>query len=279
MTLRLPGTGFVSKEEKGGGEGEESESRSEDDGESESDDEVEERGEGNGNGVGASASPVAEGMVFDEEYFAMKEARKAERKRALEMENAELWATKKRRRHTKPFAGLPADPPAPPRFPSETTLEEAKAILQIGVADYRDMRAKFLRICEENGVAKKTVCGPERWEALKEQLIRECMYLRAVMWDPADMDRKQLAIEIISNDVTKRIRVIGNVMGVSEAKRVFNLNPREGNEVRAVLYKMLEADRFVSKREDGQEHWEELKRIWLERTNLMGRIAVPSSEE
>ncbi|KAK0631637.1 hypothetical protein B0T14DRAFT_502033 [Immersiella caudata] len=279
MTLRLPGMGFEDRG-KAGDEDEESGSEEDSDsqGESESDEEEDRqdgRGVGRGNGEGASASPVVGGLVFDGEYHAMKEARKAERKRMLEMEHAELWATKKRRRHTKPFAGLPADPPAPPRFPSETTLEEAKAILQISVADYRDMRAKFQRICEENGVAKKTVCGPERWEALKEQLIRECMYLRAVMWDPADMDRKRLAVEIISNDVTKRIRVIGNVMSISEAKRVFGLNPKEGNEVRAVLYRMLEADRFVSKREDGEEHWEELKRIWLERTNLTGRVTGP----
>jgi len=207
------------------------------------------------------------------------EARKAERKRALEIVNAELLATKKRRRHTKPYAGLPADPPAPPRFPSETTLEESKAILQIGGKDYTEMRATFQRICEETGVMKKTIAGPERWEAMKEQLIRESMHLRAVMWDPTDMEKKRLAVEIIANDVTKRIRVVGNIMSIAEAKRVVGLNPAQGNEVRAELYKLLEEDQFGSRREEGRERWEELKRVWIERSPLLSRVTAPTDSE
>ena len=77
-------------------------------------------------------------------------------------------ATRKRRRRTRGWAGLPADPPGPPRFPSETTIDESKAFLSLDNRLYRDIRSRFQRICEEADIIKKTIAGPERWEGPKD---------------------------------------------------------------------------------------------------------------
>ncbi|KAK0657719.1 hypothetical protein B0T16DRAFT_402418 [Cercophora newfieldiana] len=273
MKLRLNDSGFGTRPREEDGQSEE-----DDDGESDEDGgDGEDVGDGQrscGNREKSHSLAVsdAEGPLLDPDYLRLQELRRQERKRALEVEHAELWATKKRRRHTKPFAGMPADPPAPPRFPSETTLEESKTILQLSPSDYKAMRRSFERICTDAGVVKKTVAGPKKWEGLKEQLIRESMFLRAVMWDPENMEKKRLAVEIIANDVTKRLRLIPTIMGVSEAKSVLGLNPKQGNEVRALLYKILEQAQFGSKREEGDEHWERIISLWLEKSELLNRI-------
>lgn len=67
---------------------------------------------------------------------------------------------RKRRRRTRGWAGRPADPPGPPRFPSETTIDEARVILGLDGEGYRAVRAGFQRICEEGGLVKKTLAGP-----------------------------------------------------------------------------------------------------------------------
>ena len=56
--------------------------------------------------------------------------KRQERFAKLEAESAERWATRKRRRRTRGWAGLPADPPGPPRFPSETTIDEKQGFLE-----------------------------------------------------------------------------------------------------------------------------------------------------
>jgi len=72
--------------------------------------------------------------------------KRQERLSKLQAESAERWATRKRRRRTRGWAGLPADPPGPPRFPSETTIDESKAFLSLDNRLYRDIRARFQRI-------------------------------------------------------------------------------------------------------------------------------------
>jgi hypothetical protein len=47
--------------------------------------------------------------------------KRKERYEKLQAESDERWAAKKRRRRTRGWAGLPADPPGPPRFPSSAT--------------------------------------------------------------------------------------------------------------------------------------------------------------
>ncbi|KAK0731535.1 hypothetical protein B0H67DRAFT_477462 [Lasiosphaeris hirsuta] len=206
-------------------------------------------------------------------------ARKEERRRVLEAESRERYATKKRRRRTKAYAGLPADPPGPPRFPSEMTLEESKTALQLENDAYKMVRQKFQSICEEAGVIKKTIAGPEKWEALKNQLVRDSMHLRAVMWDQDNMDQKRLAIDIIACDVTKRMRVASSAMTIAQAKTILGLNPEQGREIRGSLYKILMEDQFTCRHEEGTEHWEELKGKWLAGSELLGQLAAPIGSE
>ncbi|KAI2282383.1 hypothetical protein LOZ03_006832, partial [Ophidiomyces ophidiicola] len=66
----------------------------------------------------------------------MSQAKRQERLARLQEESDARWATKKRRRRTRGWAGLPADPPGPPRFPSETTLDESKMYLCLDEATY-----------------------------------------------------------------------------------------------------------------------------------------------
>ncbi|KAI5283426.1 hypothetical protein KEM55_001570, partial [Ascosphaera atra] len=78
-------------------------------------------------------------------------AKRKERLARLQLESAERWAARKRRRRTKSWAGLPADPPGPPRFPSETTIDESKQFLQLDNELYREVRERFQSICQEYG--------------------------------------------------------------------------------------------------------------------------------
>lgn len=230
---------------------------------------------------GASGLEPADAQVQEESINAMREARREYRKRVYEAESHERWVAKKRRRHTKPYGGLPADPPGPPRFPSETTLTEAKEYLQLDKKAYLTVREKFSTICMNAGVYKKTLVGPERWEALKDQLVRESMHLRAVMWDPADMEKKRLAIEIIACDVTKRLRVKSSAVHLTDAKVILGLNPEEGRTVRWQLYNILVQEKFTSKLEEGLEYFEELKQRWISSSEELRRVlaAGPSDPE
>ncbi|KAL9626526.1 MAG: hypothetical protein Q9164_007859, partial [Protoblastenia rupestris] len=58
-------------------------------------------------------------------------AKRKERFDKLQAESDQRWQEKKRRRRTRGWAGMPADPPGPPRFPSETTLDESKVFLSL----------------------------------------------------------------------------------------------------------------------------------------------------
>ncbi|KAK4462074.1 hypothetical protein QBC42DRAFT_225849 [Cladorrhinum samala] len=207
-----------------------------------------------------------------EQFVAHRQAEREERRRQIQREAQEKWATKKRRRHTKPYGVLPADPPCPPRFPSETTLAEAKEILQLDAPAYATIRDKFMNICNNAGVTKKTLCGPERWEQLKDQLVRESMHLRAAMWDPDNGEQKKLAIEIIANDVTKRIRTMNRKMTVVEAKSILGLNPIQGRDIRAEMYNILVEERFTAKLEEGLEKCRELRKRWIARSDILTRI-------
>ncbi|KAK7739850.1 hypothetical protein SLS53_005442 [Cytospora paraplurivora] len=202
-----------------------------------------------------------------------------ERKRKMESESAERWATKKRRRRTRQYAGMPADPPGPPRFPSETTLGESQVILGLDKPTYNAVRDKFQSICSAAGVVKKTVAGPEAWEAAKESLIGEFFQLQDILWinkdshDSNDMDRKKLALDVICSDVTKRMRSGGDKeLLLADAKNILSLNPQESREVRAAFYKILQADGFTSKVAMGPERWKELKQKWIDESQMLQRI-------
>lgn len=207
-------------------------------------------------------------------------AKRQERLQKLQAESAERWATRKRRRRTRGWAGLPADPPGPPRFPSETTIDESKIALDLDSAMYRDIRTRFQRICEEAGVIKKTLAGPERWDAVKDRLIQESPHLQSVFWGNNDnIDNKRLSLDVVCTDVTKRMRTLERRMTIAEAKNTLGVNPEESRQIRNAFYQTLKADHFTSKLEAGDEHWKELKAQWISESDLLKNILAPGNAD
>ncbi|RAK94008.1 hypothetical protein BO79DRAFT_283464 [Aspergillus costaricaensis CBS 115574] len=203
-------------------------------------------------------------------------AKRKERLERLKAESEERWASRKRRRRTRGWAGLPADPPGPPRFPSETTIDESKKYLGLDNAMYRQVRDQFQRICEEAGFIKKTVAGPERWQDAKNKLIEGTPHLQQVFWhDPNQLEAKTLALDVLCTDVTKRMRTLERRMTIAEAKNVLGINPEESRQIRNAFYNTLKADHFTSKLEAGDEHWKELKDQWIQNSELLRQILAP----
>lgn len=196
-------------------------------------------------------------------------------------ESDERWASRKRRRRTREWAGLPADPEGPPRFPSETTIDESKVVLKMDNDTYRQVRDEFQAICEEEGVVKKTIAGPEKWQAVKDRLIKENDYLQDVIYnDNLDTtEQKLLSLDVICLDVTKRMRVMQTRMTIADAKNALCINPEESRQVRAAFYTKLKNDRFTNKTDLGQERWNELKQEWIAETPLLQRILDPQDPD
>ncbi|OJJ08726.1 hypothetical protein ASPVEDRAFT_47906 [Aspergillus versicolor CBS 583.65] len=203
-------------------------------------------------------------------------AKRKERLNRLKAESAERWAAKKRRRRTRGWAGLPADPPGPPRFPSETTIDESKRYLDLDNAGYRQIRDRFQNICEKAGFIKKTIAGPEKWQEAKNTLIQESEHLQRVFWeDPNQLEAKSLALDVVCTDVTKRMRTLERRMTIAEAKNALGVNPEESRQIRNAFYNTLKNDHFTSKLEAGDEHWSELKEQWVRESELLQRILAP----
>lgn len=203
--------------------------------------------------------------------------RRQERLERLRLESTERWAARKRRRRTKGWAGLPADPPGPPRFPSETTIDESKKYLGLSNDMYREARDKFQAICEEFGFLKKTEAGPEKWQAAKTKLVSQIPHLQSILWDsqsPSKMDVKSLALDVLCTDVTKRMRTIQRRMTIADAKNTLGINPEESRTIRDAFYDILKADHFTNKLEAGDIHWNELKSRWIQNSPILQNILV-----
>jgi hypothetical protein len=223
-----------------------------------------------------SSRPRAESPPLSPEVMKKRQERLAK----LEAESAERWATRKRRRRTRGWAGLPADPPGPPRFPSETTIDESKAYLSLDNRLYRDIRTRFQRICEEAEIIKKTIAGPERWEAAKDRLVQESPHLQSVFWgNEENQEAKKLALDVVCSDVTKRMRTLERRMTIAEAKNALGVNPEESRQLRNAFYQVLKADHFTSKLEAGEEHWKELKAQWINGSDLLQNILAPGDAD
>jgi hypothetical protein len=208
------------------------------------------------------------------------------RKQQLRAESDSKRLHKKRRRRTRGWAGLPADAPGePPRFPSETTIDESKAYLSLSNALYRQMRDQFQAICEEQGVLKKTVAGPEKWNQLLQQLVRENAHLANVFGQEANgvsiqqsdatwrpQNYKALSLDVICQDVTKRMRTMDSRMGMAEARNVLGLDPEQTRQVKSAFLKILESNSITAKLEIGYERWTQLKRQWLQGSELLSRL-------
>lgn len=202
-----------------------------------------------------------------------------ERRLKMEAESHERWASKKRRRRTRSYAGMPADPPGPPRFRSETTIAESLTILALDKNLYAAVRDKFQYICETTGITKKTLAGPQVWEAAKNQLVDEFEHLQRGMWIGDDLERNKLALDIICCDVTKRMRSAGDRgQKLTDVKSMLGLNPNELREVKAAFSRLLEDDGATSKVLLGIERWEELKQRWVEGNETL-RTALARSHD
>ena len=202
--------------------------------------------------------------------------KRKERLERLQAESEARYAARKRRRRTRGWAGLPADPPAPPRFPSETTIDESKTYLDLDNERYRQVRDDFQTICEEVGIIKKTTAGNDAWQAAKGQLIRDSPHLSQVfsgeITPQYNKEQKSLALDVICTDVTKRMRTLERRMTIAEAKNALGINPEQSRQIRNAFYNTLKADHFTSKLEAGEEHWKELKELWIQSSPLLQLI-------
>lgn len=222
---------------------------------------------------------VPQPQVTEEPSVEFLEQQK-ERLDRLQAISDERWLTKKRRRRTKGYAGLPADPPGPPRFPSETTLEESREILALTTKQYRQLRDQFQAICEEEQILQKTVAGAEKWQAAKDRLVRENTLLQALLWaDTAELQSRELALDVICTDVTKRIRTMGRRLTILESKNVLGLNPEQSRQIRGAFYDILNSEHYTSKLEMGPEKWQELKDRWIANTPLLQQILAPGATD
>ncbi|KAJ4358307.1 uncharacterized protein N0V89_002889 [Didymosphaeria variabile] len=210
------------------------------------------------------------------------------RQQQLQAESDEKWSARKRRRRTRGWAGLPADAPGePPRFPSETTLDESKAYLGLDNQLYAQIRDEFQAICRTEGILRKTVAGPDKWAELLQRLVRGNHHLTVVfqqqaetlqqvnsLWKPKNYQTRSL--DIICQDVTKRMRVMETRMSISEAKNMLKLNPSQTRDAKHAFLKILKADHFTNKFEAGGQHWSELKQRWVDGSELLKNAITPS---
>lgn len=209
--------------------------------------------------------------------------RQRERLEQLKEISEERRKKKKRRRRTKEYAGLPADPPGPPRFPSETTLEESREILSLSTKQYRIIRDQFQAMCETEGILQKTVAGADKWQGIKNRLIHESEILQARFYtdptDPLEAKKKELALDVICTDVTKRLRTMGRRLTILESKNVLGLNPEQSRQIRSGFYDILMSEHYTSKIEMGPEKWQELKDRWIANTPLLQHILAGGADD
>ncbi|WYZ44387.1 hypothetical protein EsH8_VII_000823 [Colletotrichum jinshuiense] len=182
-------------------------------------------------------------------------------------------SNRRKRRRLKAWEGAAEDAPLAPRFPSETTIDEAKVILGLTNDIYRQVRTTFARLCEESDIVKKTIAGPDRWEAVKDRLISDMPQLQAAMWQSTDNhESKKLALDIICTDITKRARTLDKRITLAEAKNILGINPEEARDLRAAFDQILKDEGLSCKSEAGPEQWNDLKRRWEAGSALIQRI-------
>ena len=227
-------------------------------------------------------SPLSYGVSLDSPMSIGSGAagRRQERHRQLQVESDEQWRSRKRRRRTRAWAGLPADPPGPPRFPSETTLPQSRDCLELDKTLYQSIRTRFRELCAEHNVLKKTLAGADKWEAVKEELILAFPHLQSRLHgEQPDLDSKKLALDVLCTDVTKRMRTTHDRLTIAEAKNLLGVNPEQSREIRNTFYAILKNDRFTSKLEAGPDHWQELKRRWIQSSPLLEYVLGAGPED
>lgn len=209
-----------------------------------------------------------------------QEALRQQRILEIQLESDQKLATNKRRRRIRGFGHLPPDAPGlAPRYNSETSLDECKAILQFSNEMYQTVRTEFQTICESRDILKKTKCAKGVWDEAKHTLVGNNMHLSAVM-DPLqpDQDRKNVALDVLCQDVTKRMRVAGKQITVAEANNIIGINPTESKAIRRSLYEILSADHFESRLLSGEDHFQALRQQWLDANDDKLNLALQSQD-
>ncbi|KJZ77363.1 hypothetical protein HIM_03087 [Hirsutella minnesotensis 3608] len=154
------------------------------------------------------------------------------------------------------------------RYPSEMTMEEGRRILGLDLAAYRDVSGTFQRICRDEGVVKKTLAGPEKWETVKSRLVQTLPQLHAAN----TVEGGKLALEVMCSYITKCMRVRGKRMTLSQAKNVLGVNPDESREMRIEFHRIA-AERSITFMSDATpRQWREMKRLWARRSALVRKI-------
>ncbi|RSL38104.1 hypothetical protein CEP53_015172 [Fusarium sp. AF-6] len=165
------------------------------------------------------------------------------------------------------------------RFPSEMTLIDCKDALCLDSTLYSETRECFGRICQQESIVKKTLAGPDKWEYVKNRLIHERPHLQEVLWVSKEkLETKQLAMDIICTDVTKRLRNMDTKMTLLDAKNMLGLNPEESREIRTALYTVLCDANFTCKSDVNAEEWEELKRLWMEKSIHVKKLSLTGDD-
>ncbi|KAG5921353.1 hypothetical protein E4U61_006832 [Claviceps capensis] len=159
------------------------------------------------------------------------------------------------------------------RFPSETTLDESQQILCLTPSAYRDLRSNFQQICEDEGIIKKSDAGAVKWECAKERLIRQMPELQVTPWDVSDkMKSRQVALDVICTDVTKRMRIMGAKMTLAEAKNILGINPEQFRDIRFAFFQSLDEVGVTGRMNATPEQWESVKRAWGCKSALLQQI-------
>ncbi|KAJ8114573.1 hypothetical protein OPT61_g3586 [Boeremia exigua] len=235
-----------------------------------------------GNQTTGDAQP-AQSEVDQTPLDADEVLRRQLRQEHLQRESDEKWRMRKRRRRTRGWAGLPADTPGePPRFPSETTIDEAKAYLGLDNSMYRRLRERFQELCETEHVVKKTLAGPEKWAQIVQRLIQEDTHLVSVFQGEPEVlqnndalfrpkGQRALSIDVICMDVTKRLRTMETRMTLADAKNLLGINPEQTRHLRAAYIAKLKAAQVVNKHDAGEEQWAQLKTAWVNESEHLTR--------
>ncbi|KAK3659885.1 hypothetical protein LTR22_008252 [Elasticomyces elasticus] len=83
---------------------------------------------------------------------------------------------------------------------------------------------------------------------------------------------REMAIDVICADVTKRMRGEGKKMTVGEANNVLGLNPSGSKEVRRSFYNILVEDQYTTRLACGDAHWAELRQEWFDAFPLLQQV-------
>ncbi|KAK5113948.1 hypothetical protein LTR62_003071 [Meristemomyces frigidus] len=209
-------------------------------------------------------------------------ARRQQHLAQIQLESDQALLTRKRRRRIRGYGHLPADDPGiPPRYDSETTLDECKAFLHLNNEMYEKMRDEYEVICTEMNIErKKTNIENGQWQVSKDRLVRESVHLSSIMHPlQPNLDAKANAIDVICGDVTKRIRDRGKRFTMAEANNLLGLNPTASKDIRRAMYDILEADQYTTRLACGTERWNMLRERWFSTSPILQQVVAEADPQ